>query len=63
MPRVAFDPFKGGWGAFEVAGRYHELDFDDDAFARASRIRTVSAAARRAWTRRRQLVPEPLAQA
>jgi phosphate-selective porin OprO/OprP len=27
-----FDPRRATWGAFELAGRYHELDIDDDAF-------------------------------
>jgi phosphate-selective porin OprO and OprP len=27
-----FNPKKGTWGAFELAGRYHALDIDDDAF-------------------------------
>jgi len=31
-PRNAFDPRSGKWGAFQVVGRYAELDIDDDAF-------------------------------
>jgi len=31
-PKKQFDPFAGGWGAFELVARYGELDFDDDAF-------------------------------
>ncbi len=31
-PRNAFDPHNGKWGAFQVVGRYAELDIDDDAF-------------------------------
>jgi phosphate-selective porin OprO/OprP len=32
IPASPFDPFKGTWGAFEVAGRYNEIDFDSDSF-------------------------------
>lgn len=32
MPRNAFDPHNCKWGAFQVAGRYAELDIDDDTF-------------------------------
>jgi phosphate-selective porin OprO/OprP len=32
VPASPFDPFKGTWGAFEVAGRYNEIDLDSDAF-------------------------------
>ncbi len=32
IPSSPFDPFTGGWGAFELAGRYNEIDFDSDAF-------------------------------
>ena len=32
IPSSPFDPFKGTWGAFEVAARYNELDFDSDSF-------------------------------
>lgn len=31
-PKRPFDPTNGKWGALEVAGRYHELNVDDDAF-------------------------------
>jgi phosphate-selective porin OprO/OprP len=31
-PRAPFDPSQGGFGAFEVAARYGELDVDDDVF-------------------------------
>ena len=33
-PRQAFDLQQGTWGAFEVAGRYENLDVDDDVFDR-----------------------------
>jgi phosphate-selective porin OprO/OprP len=32
VPAQPFDPFKGTWGAFEVVGRYNEIDFDSDSF-------------------------------
>jgi phosphate-selective porin OprO/OprP len=31
-PRHAFDPRNNRWGAFQIVGRYAELDIDDDAF-------------------------------
>lgn len=31
-PRKPFDPSKGAWGAFEVVGRYGQLDIDDTVF-------------------------------
>ncbi|MDZ4349736.1 MAG: porin [Xanthomonadaceae bacterium] len=31
-PNQPFEPGKGGWGAFELVGRYGELSIDDDAF-------------------------------
>ena len=31
-PRNAFDPRRGNWGAFQIVGRYSELDVDDAAF-------------------------------
>ncbi|MBP1149700.1 MULTISPECIES: OprO/OprP family phosphate-selective porin [Methylocaldum] len=31
-PRHAFNPFNGQWGAWQVAGRWSELDVDDDTF-------------------------------
>src|SRR5438067_2791902 len=32
VPINSFDPRAGRWGAFEVAGRYSEVNVDDDAF-------------------------------
>jgi phosphate-selective porin OprO/OprP len=32
VPRTEFDFGKGGWGAFQVAGRYQQLTVDDVAF-------------------------------
>lgn len=31
-PGTRFSLDDGTWGAFELVGRYHEIDFDDDAF-------------------------------
>ena len=31
-PPRPFAPGKGSWGAFEIAARYHSIDFDDDSF-------------------------------
>src|SRR5262249_54429709 len=33
VPAQPFNPFKGTWGAFEVAGRYGQLEVDSHAFA------------------------------
>lgn len=32
VPRSSFDPRKGTWGAFEIAGRFGEIEFDDELF-------------------------------
>ncbi len=32
IPAKPFAPGKGSWGAFEIAARYNEIDFDDDSF-------------------------------
>lgn len=32
-PKSPFDPAQGNWGAFELKGRWNELDVDDDAFS------------------------------
>lgn len=42
-PKQDFDLNKGGWGAWEVAVRYHELEIDKEAFAGASGIRYAGA--------------------
>jgi phosphate-selective porin OprO/OprP len=33
IPASPFAPGEGGWGAFEIAARYHSIDFDDDSFS------------------------------
>jgi phosphate-selective porin OprO/OprP len=47
-PVKPFDPCKGGWGAWEIAARYSQLDVDDDAFP-VYADRTASAESARAW--------------
>ncbi|HEY8932394.1 MAG TPA: porin, partial [Rariglobus sp.] len=32
VPKTAFNPSAGTWGAFEVVARFARLDVDDDAF-------------------------------
>jgi phosphate-selective porin OprO/OprP len=32
VPASNFTPSEGTWGAFEIAARYNEIDFDDDSF-------------------------------
>jgi phosphate-selective porin OprO and OprP len=32
IPASNFAPSEGTWGAFEIAARYHSIDFDDDSF-------------------------------
>jgi phosphate-selective porin OprO and OprP len=49
IPSSPFDPFKGTWGAFEVAGRYNEIDFDSDAFPVFANP-DVSASRAQGWT-------------
>lgn len=38
-PKQNFDLDKSGWGAWEIALRYHELEIDKDAFAGAAGVR------------------------
>lgn len=47
-PRHPFDPREGHWGAFQVAGRYAQLDVDDKAFPIYANPAT-SAAEADAW--------------
>jgi phosphate-selective porin OprO/OprP len=49
VPRQDVGPKTGGWGAWEIAGRYHELRVDDDAFDLGFANRAVSAERARAW--------------
>jgi len=44
-PKQPFKPSEAGWGAFEVALRYGELDFDDDAFLGAGAVAAGGSAA------------------
>jgi phosphate-selective porin OprO/OprP len=48
-PRNAFDPRAGKWGAFQVVGRYAELNIDDDAFPIFSNP-ALSASGAQAWS-------------
>jgi phosphate-selective porin OprO/OprP len=48
-PRHPFDLASGHWGAFQVVGRYAELDIDDDAFPLFSNP-DASASEARAWS-------------
>jgi phosphate-selective porin OprO/OprP len=47
-PRHPFNPGKGQWGAFQLVGRYAELDVDDDTFPTYSNP-AASASAAKAW--------------
>ncbi|HEY5972659.1 MAG TPA: porin, partial [Pseudoxanthomonas sp.] len=49
QPSNPFKPGEGGWGAFEVVGRYGVLGVDDDAFALFADP-SVSASKAKAWT-------------
>jgi phosphate-selective porin OprO/OprP len=49
IPASPFDPFKGTWGAFEIAGRYNEIDLDSDSFPLFA-DRNVSAGRAQGWT-------------
>ena len=48
-PNEPFTPGDGGWGAFELVGRYGELDIDDDAFPLFADPDGAASLAR-AWT-------------
>jgi phosphate-selective porin OprO/OprP len=50
IPRHAFAPSEGAWGAFEILARVGELDVDEDAFVgtSATRLADPAAQARRA---------------
>jgi phosphate-selective porin OprO/OprP len=49
IPSSPFDPFKGTWGAFEIAGRYNEIHFDADSFPLFA-DRNVSVSHAQGWT-------------
>lgn len=49
IPSSPFDPFQGTWGAFEIAGRYNEIDFDSDAFPVFANA-DLSATRAQGWT-------------
>lgn len=49
VPREDFAPGQGGWGAWEVAGRYHELHVDDDVFDTGFASILTSASDAKAW--------------
>ena len=49
-PLKPFRGKEGGYGAFELAARYHELRIDDDVFDEGFASRTQSAERARAWT-------------
>ena len=48
-PKKNFDPKAKTWGAFELVGRYSELDVDDDAFPLFASP-TSSASSAKAWS-------------
>lgn len=47
-PKKPFDLKNGGWGAWEIVGRYNELDVDDEAFTTFASA-TSSATEARGW--------------
>jgi len=48
-PKRPWDRSKGGWGAFELAARYGELDVDADIFAEGYADPARSASKARSW--------------
>ncbi len=48
-PKNPFDPRNGNWGAFQLVGRYEQLDIDDDAFPLFANPAT-SASKAKAWS-------------
>jgi phosphate-selective porin OprO/OprP len=48
-PIRPFDPARGGWGAFELAARAHQLSIDPDAFAAGFADASRSARRATAW--------------
>jgi phosphate-selective porin OprO/OprP len=51
-PKHPFDPRKGRWGAWQVVGRYEELNVDDKAFSLSLpfAVSTASASSAQAWS-------------
>jgi phosphate-selective porin OprO/OprP len=51
-PRHPFNPRTGGWGAWQVVGRYEELNVDDKAFSASLpfAVSTASASSAHAWS-------------
>ena len=49
IPRHPFDPLNGGWGAFQVVGRFAQLNVDHDAFP-VFASPTTSASGATAWS-------------
>lgn len=50
VPRSPFRPGEGGWGAVELAARYHTLEVDGDVFAGGFASIAASARKASAWT-------------
>lgn len=50
VPLKPFRGSEGGWGAWEVAGRYHQLHVDDEVFDEGFASRTASAETARGYT-------------
>jgi phosphate-selective porin OprO/OprP len=49
VPRRPFRPAQGDWGAFQLVGRYAELNVDDNAFPLFSNPNT-SASSAKSWS-------------
>jgi len=51
-PRHPFDPRKGQWGAWQVVGRYEELNLDNNTFSASLpfAVSTASASSAHAWS-------------
>jgi phosphate-selective porin OprO/OprP len=49
-PRNPFRPSAGGWGALEVAARFHRWEIEDDVFAAGFASATASPEQADAWT-------------
>jgi phosphate-selective porin OprO/OprP len=49
-PKRDFDLDKGGWGAWEIAARYHQLEVDKDAFSGGYANATSTTEQASSWT-------------